>query len=110
MPEGEPPSPYLAQAKARVLVELGEVDEAITLLSESRRYYPDIADNNKLLAELMLAQGADDEALALYAHAAEINPFDVTVQQALADLYRASGERTLAARHAANVGVLEFRN
>jgi len=110
MPQDEPPSPYLALSKARVYVELGRPDDAVELLLESRRYYPDVADNNKLLAELIRARGDDAEALELYAHAAEINPFDLAVQQALVELYRDSGERTLAARHAANVGVLEFRH
>lgn len=110
MPEDQPPSPYLAKAKAGVLVEMGRVDEARVLLLQSQRYYPDIADNNKLLAELSLSAGEDADALAFYAHAAEINPFDVTVQRALADLYRVSGDRSLAARHAANVGILEFRD
>lgn len=109
VPEDEPASPMVVERTARVYIELGQPDQAMAVLSESLRYYPQIADNQKLMGELLRSEGRDTLALQAYAASAEIDPFDVAVHQALAELYAESGDRDRAARHTHVVDILLYR-
>ena len=109
--EGDaPPSPMVARQRARALIELGRVEEALSVLEENLRFYPDIADSQKLYGQLLLGLGEDGQALAAFQHAAEYNPFDLEVQQALVELHQARGERKQARRRQELVDILQFES
>lgn len=108
MPADEPPSPTLVARKAQTLQAMKRPDDAIALLQASIRDYPEFPLTRKLLGDLLLQRGRRADALAQYRASADINPFDPEVQAALADLYAATGDAALAARHARYRRVLDL--
>lgn len=95
----EPASPLLSARMARALVGLGKLGEAVATLRESVIDYPEFATTRKALGALLLQQGAQADALVQYRASADINPFDPEVQASLAQLYGATGQKSLADRH-----------
>ncbi len=95
----EPASPLLSARIARALAGLGRLDQAVSTLRESVADYPEFATTRKDLGGLLLKEGATADALTQYRLSADINPFDPEVQAALASLYSATGNATLADRH-----------
>lgn len=110
VPEDGPPGPYLVLRRAESLVALGRPDEAVAVLEQNLAFYPETSANQKLLGELYLARGDDKRALAAYAAAEDVNPFDVEVQTRLAELYAASQRQAEAARHQRYVDILSYRD
>lgn len=108
MPEDEPPSPTLSARVATTLRLMGRDDEAVATLTTSVADYPEFPLTRKLLGELFLAKGKRRDALEQYRASADVNPFDPEVQAALADLYGATGDRALAARHARYRRILDL--
>lgn len=109
MPEDGPPGPYLVVRQAESLAALGRPDDAIAALEANLVFYPEVSANQKLLGELYLARGEDARALRAYAAAADVDPFDVEVQQRLAELYAAAKQPQQAAKHQRYVDVLFYR-
>ncbi len=109
--EGDaPPSPMVARQRARALIELGRVEQALTVIEDSLRYYSAVADSQKLYGQLLLGMGEDEQALSALKHAAEYNPFDLEVQQALVEIHRQRGERQEAGRRQDLVDILQFES
>ncbi|MCB9745342.1 MAG: hypothetical protein H6740_22380 [Alphaproteobacteria bacterium] len=108
-PEDEPTSPLLVRRRAESLVALGRPVEAELALVDNLVYYPEVAANQRMLAELLLSEGKDAEALEHLRVAADINPFEPEVQQQLSELYAAQGQKERAARHARYVDLLYYR-
>lgn len=98
-PAGEPPSPQLSSRTASALLKLGRKDEARLALTESVRDYPEFAVTRRLLGGLLRDAGDLGGAFAQYRGAVDVDPFDVEAQSALAELYDARGDATLAERH-----------
>ncbi len=98
IPEDEPASPALAVRLARAYRALGQEPEAIAVLSDSIRDYPEYATSRKELGDLLLRAGDRPGATAQYLASADINPFDPAVQSALAALYDAAGNVPQAER------------
>lgn len=109
-PQDEPPGPLLTLRTAEVLNALGRPDEAIAVLVENLKYYPDSGANQRLLGELYLAQDRDADALRAFRAAADITPFDPTLHEHLAALYRAAGKADLARRHQGYLDILYYRD
>ncbi|MCB9762858.1 MAG: hypothetical protein H6739_23860 [Alphaproteobacteria bacterium] len=110
VPEDEPPGPYLVLRQAESLAALGRPQDAVAALQENLRFYPEVSATRRLLGELLLAEGDDAAALPQFARAADLNPFDVAVQQTLVTLYTAAGERGRARRHQGYVDLLYYRD
>ena len=108
MPPDEPPSPTLVAREAQALLALGRRDEAVSHLQDSVSVYPEFPLTRTTLAGLLRAQGRTRDALAHYRAAADVNPFDATVQGALSDLHGAAGQPDLAARHARYRRILDL--
>ncbi|MBM4390556.1 MAG: tetratricopeptide repeat protein [Deltaproteobacteria bacterium] len=94
------PSPTLAARTSDALVGLGRRDEALAGLRASIVDYPEYAVTRRALGRLLLARGDVRGALAQFRAAVDVDPFDPDTQGALADLYAAGGQATLAERHA----------
>ncbi|MEN9785539.1 MAG: hypothetical protein RLZZ299_803 [Pseudomonadota bacterium] len=108
MTPDEPPSPTIVAREAEALRALGRRDEALARLQDSVAVYPEFPLTRKTLAALLVAQGRTRDALVHYRAAADVNPFDATVQSALADLHGAAGQAELAARHAQYRRILDL--
>jgi tetratricopeptide (TPR) repeat protein len=102
----EPASPTLSNRVARAKLALGDARGAIAAIRGSLLDYPEFADSHRTLGRIHLS--LDDKAAALqsFRRAADLDPFDPSVQQALIDLERAVGDATAAARHEAALRVL----
>ena len=107
-PEDEPSGPLLVQRKAEVLMALGRDGDAEHLLRASHTLYPEFAATRKLLGDLLLAQGENAQALVEYRASADINPFDLEVQEQLVLLFRETGQQALAQRHQRYTELLNF--
>jgi tetratricopeptide (TPR) repeat protein len=108
MPPEEPPSPTIVAREAQALLALGRRDEAVAHLQESVAVYPEFPLTRTTLGGLFVAQGRTRDALAQYRAAADVHPFDATVQSALSDLHGAAGQAELAARHARYRRILDL--
>lgn len=98
VPEDDPASPALAVRLARVYRALHRDAEAAALLHQTIDDYPEYATSRKELAELYMSQGKGQAAIEQFLASADINPFDTSVQSALATLYDATGNAEQAAR------------
>lgn len=98
-PVDEPPSPLLSNRVALCHRDLGDGATALKVLEASVRDYPEFGPTWKQVGDLLQAQGQPARALQAYREAADINPFDPTLQASLATLYRSRGDEALAARH-----------
>ncbi len=92
VPEGEDPSPLLANRIAEARLALGETDRAITLLRESATDYPEFTLTQKQLGEAWLTKGDLQASKAAYENARALNPFDPQVLEALAAIYDKVGD------------------
>ncbi len=95
----EPPSPLLANRVAQAHLALGDLAAARASLEESREVYPEFALTHKTLGQIFKEQKQVRAALDSFRRAADLNPFDPEVQQALASLYSQTGDSAGAARH-----------
>jgi tetratricopeptide (TPR) repeat protein len=109
MPDPDPAGPLLAGRTAVVLVELGRKEEAIRVLREGLEHYPEVAVNNRLLGFLLREQGRNKPALVRLQAAADLDPFHLELQQALAEIHEVLGNPEQAAVHRWNIRVLEYR-
>ncbi|MED5373206.1 MAG: hypothetical protein VX899_19465 [Myxococcota bacterium] len=109
MPEGEPASPAVVASLAESLIVLEREQEALDLLRENLRYYPEESRTQTLAGDLLSKRGQTEQALAAYEAAAEVNPFDVHVQRSLMGLYKQSGAREDAAATALVLDILTYR-
>jgi tetratricopeptide (TPR) repeat protein len=109
MPDPDPAGPLLVHRTASVLVELGRKDEAIDVLRNGLEHYPEVAANNRLLGFLLREQGRSRAAIKRLQAAADLDPFHLELQQALAELHEVLGNPEQAAVHRWNIRVLEYR-
>lgn len=96
--EDEAPSPALAVRMARAYRALKRDGDAVAVLEQTIADYPEYATSHKELADLLVSGGKADAALRHYLASADINPFDSSVQHALATLYSAAGNVEQAER------------
>ena len=107
-PEEDPLGPLLVNRKATVLTELGRNAEASSLLHDSLQSYPEFALNLRLLGNLLRMEGKPRLALGRYRHAVDLDPFDVQVQLAIAELYELLGDEESARYHRHLLRILEY--
>jgi tetratricopeptide (TPR) repeat protein len=100
MPPDEPPSPLLANRGAECHIALGREEEAYGILQRSVQDYPSFAMTWRNLGQLERARGEPEAALRAYLASADVYPFEVDVQAALAALYTELDDAAAAARHA----------
>lgn len=103
----EPPSPLLANSIAQAHLALGDLTAARKDLEESLKVYPEFALSHKTLGAILVKQGQSKAATQAYREAANLNPFDPEVQQALVALYKAQGDTASAARREGYLKVLQ---
>jgi thiol-disulfide isomerase/thioredoxin len=101
IPEGEPPSPLLANRLAEAHLGMGERDVALQLLTRSAADYPEFTATQKLLGDVYRAANDEERALEAYEAAANLDPFDAAVQHALVDLYDEAGNVAARDEHQA---------
>ncbi len=106
VPADEPMSPLLANRMAQAWLELGEADSARRVLEDSLQDYPEFPLSHKTLGSVYASQGRAAAALRSYRRAADFNPYDPAVQQALADLSTATGDLRAARRYEDNLRIL----
>ena len=94
----EPPSPLLANRTAEVHRALGEHQQALALLLSSVEDYPEFTASWAQLGALYRSLGDAGRAEAAWSRAYALNPFDAAAMQALAELARARGDASAAAR------------
>lgn len=109
-PEGEPPGPVLVQHTAEALIALGRLREAERLLKESLVFYDESAANHRLMAELMMEDGRKLNAREHFLHSASINPYDLTVHEALVALYEDAEDDDGVERHKGYLDILTYRD
>lgn len=97
-PDG-PPSPTLLARKAVTLAELDRGREALAVVTEGVRLYPEFALLQVTRGRLLEEVGRTEEAVVAYRHAQDINPYDPEVQDALVRGHRKLGQDALADRH-----------
>lgn len=107
VPPDEPRSPLLSSRIARCWLELGDPAAAEAELSQSLLDYPEFPLSHKTLGDIRRAQGRSQQAIQAYSQAAALNPFNPHVQSALAELYEAQGDATMAERHARYLRILQ---
>jgi tetratricopeptide (TPR) repeat protein len=99
--EGQPWSAGTAQAlagRARALLNLGRLAEAVEAAGEVRDRLPDDRDNLQVLGESLLLGGAAEDAMRVLSHAAGLAPRDPAVLRHLGRAARAAGRRDDAER------------
>ncbi len=96
----EPNSPYLSNMIAQTHIELGAFGAAESELSKSVETYPEFALTHKTLGQLANKRGDTRSARTSFEAAAEINPYDPTVQAALFELAGKRGDSREAAHRA----------
>lgn len=94
-----PASPLLLARQAVCHEALGDIDQALAVAEEAVRLYPEFTLAQTTLARLRQQAGDVPGALAAWQAAHDLNPFDPTVQVALATGYAATGRAGLADRH-----------
>lgn len=102
----EPGSPYLANMIAQAHIALKDLPAAEEELRRSLVDYPDFALSHKTMGALRRARGDVPGARASYRDAAELNPYDPAVQEALLELARAVGDTPAATRREAQLEIL----
>jgi len=101
IPEDEPPSPLLSNRMAQAHLEIGESDEARTVLERSLLDYPEFALSHKTLGRIHLQAERFAKAREALEEAVAIHPFDPETQRYLVEACRGVGDETAAARHEA---------
>lgn len=101
VPEGEAPSPLLANRMARAHLALDQAQPAQALLERSLEDYPDFPMTYKTMGQVHEARGRPAGARPYYEEVLRYNPFDPEARTALARVARASGDEALAKRHEA---------
>lgn len=99
IPEGEAPSPLLANRLAQTHLDLGQHSEAARRLTASLEDYPDFPLSHKTLGAVRRVQGLGPAARASYRQALKYNPFDPEVRTALLDLAKEAGDSAAVALH-----------
>ncbi len=94
--ERSPGSPYLRRKLAQTLLSQGKAEQAETHLEEARQVAPDYVATYTLLGHLHLRAQRFQEARAAYEESLQINPFDPSVHEGLALVYRELGEEKKA--------------
>jgi Flp pilus assembly protein TadD len=108
--EFQPFRPTVRYLLAGVLDKLGERDQAIEQCLFIEKLSPDYADVTYNLGQLCMAQGRIREALPYLRRAAEINPYNVDRQIALAFVYSQLGRTDSARAHLENALRLDPKN
>ena len=106
----QPFRPTIRYLLAGVLDKLGDRDQAIEQCLFIEELSPDYADATYNLGQLYMAQGRIREALPYLRRAAEINPYNVDRQIALAFVYAQLGRTDLARAHLENALHLDPKN
>jgi tetratricopeptide (TPR) repeat protein len=101
-----PPSPMLLSRRAICLRMMGRNKEALAIAEEGVSLYPEYPLLQVTTGELREALGMSAEALDAYRSAHDLNPFNPTVEQALARNYAALGQDAQAARHLRYANIL----
>ena len=91
-------TPLVQSKLGHALLELGEVDEAITVLERPLDVYPSYVLLHVYLGEAWLRKGELARARGHLEAASRINPFDPDLHAGLAEVYDRLGERELAER------------
>lgn len=102
----EPDSPLVANRVAVALLELGRHADAERALQGTLRAYPEFPLTHRTLGDIHRASGRQREAREAYVVATAMNPFDVSLQAAVAELSRALGDAAEAERREAMVRIL----
>ncbi len=108
-PEDDALGPLLVNRKATALLELGRELQAAEILTDSLQVYPEFALNSSLLGQLNRKAGKLRSSLQRYRQAADLDPFDLGVQLAMAELYEELGDEENAQVHRRIIGILEYR-
>jgi len=101
-----PESPLLLTREAICRESLGQLPEAVRLARRSVDLYPEFTLAQTTLARLLEADGQTRPALVAWQAAADLNPYDPTVQAALVRGYTATGRSELAAVHQRYIQIL----
>jgi tetratricopeptide (TPR) repeat protein len=102
----EPASPLVANRVAQAKLDLGDIAGARGALEESLESWPEFALSHKTLGAILSKDGQARPALAEYMRAAELNPFDPEVQQAIASLAKTAGNGAAATKAEAALKIL----
>jgi len=108
-PEDDTLGPLLVNRKATALLELSREKQAVDILRDSLQVYPEFAQNSALLGYLNRKAGKPRASLERYLQAAELDPFDLEVQVAMAELYEELRDEENAGKHRRIIRVLEYR-
>jgi tetratricopeptide (TPR) repeat protein len=94
----DPTSPLLLARIAATALATGRVKEAAQAASRGLLTYPDYLPLLSASGRIAVKEGRVGDAKDAFEKAVAVNPFDPEPHQALATLYRAAGNGTLAAR------------
>lgn len=94
-----PPSPVLAARRGACLQATGKAAEALAVLEEAARLYPDFALLQVERGRVLDALGRPADAVLAWSAAHDVNPYDPEVQDALVRNYQKLGRTEDARRH-----------
>jgi tetratricopeptide (TPR) repeat protein len=94
-----PPSPVLAARRGACLHATGKASEALAVLTEAARLYPDFALLQVERGRVLDALGRPADAVVAWSAAHDVNPYDPEVQDALVRNYQKLGRADDARRH-----------
>jgi tetratricopeptide (TPR) repeat protein len=94
--QGSPHSTIILNKLGRVLIQLGNHDEALSHLKEAERLDPDNATTHLQLGRLYYATKKHPEARAALEEVVQINPFNPEIYQLLFGTYSAMGDTARA--------------
>ncbi|MEO0602283.1 MAG: redoxin domain-containing protein, partial [Myxococcota bacterium] len=99
IPEDQPASPLLSNRIAQAQLEIGEADEARTVLERSLVDYPEFALSHKTLGQIHLKAGRLAMARDAFNEAVAIHPFDPETQRFLVEAYTGLGDTANVEKH-----------
>ncbi|MEM6930708.1 MAG: tetratricopeptide repeat protein, partial [Myxococcota bacterium] len=99
IPEDQPASPLLSNRIAQAQLEIGEADDARTVLERSLLDYPEFALSHKTLGQIHLKAGRLAMARDALNEAVAIHPFDPETQRFLVEAYTGLGDTANAQKH-----------
>ena len=94
-----PPSPNVQVRKAQCHQKLGDLKKALSIVEEAVTLYPEHSLVLATLGEVYESKGESEKALASWKSVHELNPYDLSTQEALIRLYQQQGRIEKAEQH-----------
>lgn len=98
--------PTIQTKLARTLLALQKPREAVSALTPTLDFYPNLAATHLYLGEAYLALREVDRAIESFEESARVNPFNPRIHEALWDLYRRKNDTLRAERSARSLRIL----